>query len=129
MRSVLVEIKLTVMTCPVCGIVYGLNESFRSELSEHHGGHNNKGGWYCPMGHTLYYPDQTPEEQLRAKALRLESQLEFERNRRYNAEATAKRERTRRKNVETRVKHGVCPDCNRHFVNVERHMKMKHGAT
>lgn len=126
-------VTLTHMTCPVCGVVYGLNESQRKEFKEHRGGHDGKGSWYCPMGHSVHYPQETEEDRLRAKALRLESQLEFARRQRESAEKEAivhKGRATRFKNERDRVKRrvsaGLCPCCNRHFTNLERHIGNKH---
>jgi len=31
------------------------------------------------------------------------------------------------KTIKKRIHAGVCPHCNRHFQNVERHMKTKHN--
>jgi hypothetical protein len=43
-------------TCPVCGVVFCLPECFDEERREDHA------TWYCPNGHPLHYPAESPKE-------------------------------------------------------------------
>ena len=106
--------------CNDCDVSFGIEWNVAQRMERQHE------NVYCPRGHRMRFCDETELDRLRARSLRLESQIEFERNSRRNAETVAKRERTRRKNVEKRIAKGVCPCCRRHFVNVERHMASKH---
>jgi hypothetical protein len=79
---------------------------------------------YCPLGHKFVYADSY-EKKL---------QREVERNARLLAErdqieASLKAQKaatTRFKNKLARAEAGVCPHCNRSFVNLGRHMASRH---
>lgn len=88
--------------------------------------------FYCPNGHKLTFGDNELDK--------LKKQLAREETRRAQAQAYASDQRERanaterrlsaQKGVTTRLKNrvskGVCPCCNRHFVDLERHMKGQH---
>lgn len=129
-------IELDLMTCPAesCGIKYGLDSRFRDERLK------DGKSWHCPNGHSLSYHNNSEIDKLKAAKLTLESQLQFARDQRDRMEKkfehqkietrTQKGRATRFKNdrdrILARIANGVYPCCNRHFVNVERHMKVKH---
>jgi len=72
--------------------------------------------FYCPHGHANWYEYETDLEKEQRKSAMLADQVRMEREERQKAERKLKR-----------VEKGTCPKCNRHFVNVERHMKSKHA--
>ena len=51
-------LRLEIISCCVCGIMFGLAEEFNSSLRE------TKKVWYCPNGHSQAYLGQTMEVQL-----------------------------------------------------------------
>jgi len=126
-RPVSEVVTLTPMTCPVCGVVYGLSEEFRRRAQEE--GHRRY-SWTCTQGHTLSYPGksdtQIENERLRSRLDMTESCLSYE----TEARAAAERSNAALKGVVTRTKkrvgNGVCPCCNRSFANLARHMKGQH---
>lgn len=83
--------------------------------------------FYCPNGHSQYFPEGKSELDLeREKNAALRMDIEFhKRQTQYEvrSHSSTKGQMTKLKN---RVKNGVCPCCNRHFSNVERHMQSKH---
>lgn len=83
------------------------------------------GTFYCPNGHGQSYTE-TEVEKLRKQNQNLKSNLTWAQQ---EAE-TAKREKTNLKSQLTktrnRIANGVCPCCNRTFVNVNRHMDTQH---
>lgn len=90
--------------------------------------------FHCPNGHAQHYTAEKSErEQLRRERDRLKydaARLEDEaREAREEADA-ARRSAAAMKGVATRmknrVKHGVCPCCNRTFADLARHMATKH---
>jgi hypothetical protein len=126
-QSVVHTIHLTPMTCPVCGVVYGLSEEFRQRAQD---AGERKWGWYCTNGHSLAYPgksaDDLERERLADELARTKTSLLNERDIRETVErsrAAIKGELTKTKK---RVAKGVCPCCNRHFANVQRHMEGQH---
>lgn len=92
----------------------------------HNDGDKNVQSIYCPLGHG-HVPAGKGEAQLErerreraeARAQAIQDQLDSEKR----SHAASKGQLTKAKK---RVGNGVCPCCNRHFVNVERHMATKH---
>jgi len=99
----------------------------------------DKQTFYCPNGHSMAY-SESEADRLRTERDRLaqriaqrddeikDKQAEIERQRALNEAAwrrvsAAKGQITKLKN---RAAKGVCPCCNRHFTNLERHMHSQH---
>lgn len=53
-----VETGLVIESCINCGIVFAIPEDFREKIIKSHK------TFYCPNGHTMYYPGKTKEEVL-----------------------------------------------------------------
>lgn len=98
-----------VIECARCALPFGVTGRFDRQRREDHR------SFFCPHGHSNYYPHETEQEKLKRKAEMLADQVRMEREQREKAERQLKR-----------VEKGVCPKCNRCFKNVERHMKSKH---
>jgi hypothetical protein len=129
MPETLIEtVTLTKMECGECGIVFAIPSSKYRRC-------NDQGeDWYCPNGHCRIFCESENQK--------LQKQLTAERDRvirekcaREQAETLANElEADKRKlhgklsRIHKRIRNGVCPCCNRHFDNLERHMKSKHGA-
>lgn len=121
-------VSITAMICPVCGVHYGLDETFRQRALD------NGNGWYCTAGHSLSY-HETEAARLKTELVKAEKQIEAERGWSLRMQADLEAERkghaaTKGQLTKTRrrVQAGVCPDCHRHFENVEEHMASKHGT-
>lgn len=121
-------VELLMMTCPVstCGVRYGLDAEYQRKREK------DGKSWVCPNGHSLSYHENETDK-LRAEKLRLESRLEYVRNERDAAikattiqKGRATRFKNERDRIKERIANGVCPCCNRHFVNVERHIRGQH---
>lgn len=118
--------QLTTETCYKCGIVFAVPNYFKTSRLR------DKESFYCPNGHSQAYVE--------SEADRLRKQLEQERNRvEFHKRETeqAKRELhgantqlsktwNTLARTKARVSKGVCPCCNRTFINVQRHMATKH---
>lgn len=114
--------------CCRCGEVFGIDGATHAVLKR------SSKGFNCPFGHPLHYPQGKSKEE------KLQEELDRERRRRQSAEQNvayyadeAKRERHRANGykghatrISRRVKHGVCPCCNRTFQDLARHMASKH---
>lgn len=98
-----------VIECNNCCLPFGVTAYFDSRRREDHK------TFYCPSGHPNYYPSETDNEKLQRKAEVLADQVRMERE---------QREKLQRQL--NRIQKGTCPKCNRHFVDVERHMKTQH---
>ena len=114
------DVKLTTIDCGSCGGTYAINERYRAQKYE------EGGCWNCPYCQTSWGFAGSEiyklKEKLRHEAKRrewVERDLKDTENR-LRAQKAAK---TRLKN---RIAAGVCPCCNRSFVNLARHMNTKH---
>jgi hypothetical protein len=124
--------EIVVTTC-WCGIRHGVPR----ELYDYVNGQHNDGvrqmGIYCPLGHSWVFSGKGEADRLREENARLErvaasraESLRIAREDRDHADrrrAAAKGQLTK---VRNRIANGVCPSCNRHFANVERHMSSQH---
>jgi len=106
--------------CCNCGVAIVMPQEL---LNRYRGNHE----WFhCVNGHRQHFPQETELE--KTKKL-LESE------RRWREQERAKREAAERQviaakgqitKIKNRVGNGVCPCCNRTFVNLQRHMGTKH---
>lgn len=127
--------ELQIRVCPTCGITYALPQRVVEDRRA------RGGSWYCPNGHALSF-HETDADRLRKDAQQLEKKLAEEKT---NSEWWRQRAADGRKEAEhqearangykgalTKVKkragNGVCPCCNRSFVDLGRHMGTKHPA-
>lgn len=113
-------------TCCKCGISFAVDAQVRRRWQE-------KGeSFYCPNGHSQHYIE-TDIQKLKKQLERAERDRDwYQKN---SASERAAREKTERRLTATkgaktrmanRIKHGVCPCCNRTFQNVLQHMATKH---
>lgn len=112
--------------CPECGIPFGVRKTFEDARR------SDKRSFFCPNGHSLSYTE-SEADRLR-KALETQKQqnarLADEAREANQRAEDARRATAAQKGVVTRLKNraaaGVCPCCNRTFVNLQRHMAGKH---
>jgi C4-dicarboxylate-specific signal transduction histidine kinase len=113
--------------CQTCGVSYALTSAFESRRRDDHK------TFYCPNGHTQYYPQKNDVEKQRERAERLERQLanrdeDLRAAHAAQTAATKKLAAARGQLTKTkkRLANGVCPCCNRTFANLGRHMSGQH---
>ncbi len=114
------EIKLNVIECAECGIAFGVTTFFEKRRRDDHG------TFYCPSGHSNWYPYQSDAEKLREQLAEEKRKLAVTQFELISAKQKAEATEKKIKRVEKRIKNGVCPCCNRQFVQMARHMKTKH---
>lgn len=107
--------------CCNCGMPLFMPQYLQKRLM------NNPGtSFYCPNGHGQHYSGKT-ESQKRIEAL--EQQVKEEQaayNIAINCMLDEKNKAKKLKQQLNRVHKGVCPCCNRTFVNPQKHMETKH---
>ena len=81
--------------------------------------------FYCPCGHPQSWRD-TEADGLRKRLASAEARALHEQDQRRAAERSNAALRGVVTRTKRRIGNGVCPCCNRHFANVERHMSAKH---
>lgn len=104
--------------CYSCQMAFGVTRYFQERRREDHQ------TFYCPAGHGQVWLAKSAVEKLqdelakaeRAKQMALD-QARMESEQRLKAERKLKR-----------VQRGVCPQCNRSFKELAKHMESKHGV-
>jgi hypothetical protein len=117
---------LTILTC-WCGMRHAVPSELRQfQERQHRDGAADVIGIYCPLGH-----QHQPAGKGRAQILR--EQLDAERTRVGRLREEVQKERRSHSatkanltKAKKRIGKGVCPCCNRSFVQLERHMATKH---
>jgi hypothetical protein len=88
----------------------------------------------CPYGHPQHYTKGESEEEklrrerdrLKQEQARYEQELAETRDRVASAERRASAARGQVTKLKKRAANGICPCCNRTFVNLQRHMTSQH---
>lgn len=115
--------------CINCGVVYTVPESVWNKQRQDGGYH------HCSNGHSQGWSKQASEsEKTRLERDRLKQQLAqkddeiaTQRVAREAAQRQAAAARGQVTRLRNRANAGLCPCCNRHFTNLERHMASKHA--
>lgn len=58
--------------CPSCGIIYYLHQDYEIRMRE------TKRTFYCPNGHSIWYPAKTEAEELQEQVQNLRNSLQHE---------------------------------------------------
>lgn len=106
--------------CFACGCEFAMTRDFYDNRQR------MKDTFYCPAGHAQHYTGKSDKELRReaeARARAAEDQAAAARLELNRVKREAKAEQAR---LAQRARGGVCPCCNRSFVQLARHMKTKH---
>lgn len=119
---------MEVLTCYKCGIEFGMPHGFIGNRRE------DQAHFWCPNGHRQAFVESAAD-QLRRERDRLaqriaerDDALAFERSLRQQEQRRSAAYRGQVTRLKKRAKAGLCPCCNRHFENLERHMATKHAG-
>jgi hypothetical protein len=110
------------LSCGECGIVFYAPSAWVTRRRDH-GEHGR--AFCCPNGHGRAWGESTLDavrrerDRLKQQTARLEDERKEAEDRAKKAEANAKR-------IKKRAVAALCPCCNRHFNQLEAHMKRKH---
>lgn len=118
--------ELETQSCWSCGIPFAMPVNFTRMRRD------DKRTFYCPNGHGAVFRE-TETERLRNQLVReqhaleqTQSALEDARRQVEQQKRFTRAARGQVTKIKNRVKNGVCPCCNRTFVNLQRHMNTKH---
>lgn len=113
--------------CYSCGVTFAMPADLRARRLEDHR------NFWCPNGHSQHYVGKTEAQKAEEQAERYKVQRDNMTRQLAQADqrlAEAKRSHAATKGQLTRAvkrsEKGVCLHCNRHFVNVEKHMRGQH---
>lgn len=117
-----VTVELTNLQC-WCGMAFAVPDTLYRSVREERSGDIR--AVHCPVGHSNVWK-KSEVQILRDKLATKESELEFARAAKDAAERRERSAKGKVTRLTRRINNGVCPHCNRHFQNVERHMASKH---
>lgn len=128
MSTFLRSIELTTINCGVCGGSYAINEAYRLEK------YQTGGSWNCPYCRVAWgYANNSENARLKrdlewqkARVTREEIARKHAEDERDTAESRRRAEKAAKTRIKNRIANGVCPCCNRSFVDLHRHMETKH---
>lgn len=112
----------TTVECYKCGIHFGVTQEWNRRLLD------QGGPFWCPKGHRQVYCESLVQK-LEKRLKRAEDNRVFWKDQAKAGERSKIALRgvvTKKKNQLKRVGNGVCPCCNRHFKNLEKHMQGQH---
>ncbi len=105
--------------CFRCGTPFALSKDFYENRIA------DKRSWYCPNGHRQVFIGKTDKEKL-AQARATITHLGDQKDAAQRSADAYKGHFTRVKRQVERAEKGVCPHCNRSFLDLRRHMESKH---
>jgi hypothetical protein len=111
---------IEVVTCGECGITFGLDSAYRAERRRDHR------GFYCPNGHSRYYPAKSELELERDRTAMLRARLDQAKADAEHTERRRRGEKAAKTRLQRRVAAGVCPCCQRTFSNLAAHIAGQH---
>lgn len=118
---------LHIETCFSCGCIFGVAKDFASNRRRDHK------LFYCPNGHSQYYPAKSAEDKLRDELQRERQQLDQVKANVRDLEMKTQQTRRRlyaTKGSLTRFKNkvaaGKCPCCGKKFEDLHKHMADSH---
>lgn len=113
------DIVLVQEDCCACDVIFAMPQDLRNRRLE------DGQLFFCPRGHSMSFTE--PENaKLRTEVDRLKAQLTHERDQGRAAAAQLAEAKAEASRLRKRATNGVCPCCNRTFVNLGRHMKGQH---
>lgn len=122
-----VELELLTCSSKGCGISFALPAHFADSRRADHA------SWYCPNGHSQWFPSKTKEEQLREELAATKKTVDYFRqrgNRLEDDKAKLRRQHAAQKGVATRLRNkaiaGECAFCHERFANVADHVQAEH---
>lgn len=126
MKSLLLALILAT-TCCACGVLFAFPERLMLEKRRTHE------TYFCPNGHTLYFPHESDVEKrdreikmLNARLTNAREDAEWQKKQRQKEERRVRAYRGVVGKMRRRVGNGVCPCCNRTFKQLSAHMENKH---
>lgn len=111
--------RLETTTCASCGVLFAMPDHLMTTRRE------NKAAFYCPNGHILTFT-LSEVEKLKAELAREKEASQRARDESARKDRLLSAAKAQATKIKNRVANGVCPCCNRTFVNLQRHIGTKH---
>lgn len=107
--------------CCICHVPFFMPSYMKKYLLD-----NRDKYFYCPNGHSQHYTGKSEAQQLKEQLENERAEWEKSKEGYVNRWLDAENEKSKIQKQLKRTHNGVCPCCNRSFVNLQRHMKTKH---
>ena len=127
MSITIAAIELKTIACAACSMDIYLSPAYVQQRRDDHQ------TFFCPAGHSNYFPEQSSEEKLRDRLAReTHGREQAEARARHNADRAERSARSaaaykgQATKLKRRVSRGVCPCCNRTFADLAQHMAGQH---
>ncbi len=117
--TILSTTRIVSVKCGNCGVLFGLTESMHDQML------NTGKSFYCPNGHHISY-HESENDRLKNRLRWAERQRDNERHEHQYTKDRLRTTKAAHTKTKKRIHNGVCPHCNRHFANVEKHMTNQH---
>jgi len=118
--EILLTVEFATIVCSDCASIFAVTTKFQAERRASHK------TFYCPNGHSQYYPGKTEADKFREAANEAQAQANAARHALAVKEKELRELAEAKRKLEERISAGVCPCCNRTFANLHRHMATKH---
>lgn len=112
---------LVIETCCSCHMAFAMPADFQQQA-------RNAGPammFYCPAGHQQHYT-RSEVQRLKDQLARAGTREQAARDQADASERSARAYKGHLTRARKRIGNGTCPCCNRHFANVEQHMRGQH---
>lgn len=117
-----------VIRCRTCGVIFAMSHDVLKNQRKEGGYHT------CPNGHSRGWDEKNSEnararreaERNKQRLAQMEDELREAKRAAMLEKRTAAAYKGQVTKLKKRARAGVCPCCNRHFTNLERHMASKH---
>ena len=119
--TTLVTVELVHMECGECGAVFGISQTKYRRCED------DGESWYCPNGHGRVF-GTSEVKRLKNRLKWAENQRDRERDNHQDTKNSLRSTKAAHTRTKNRIHNGVCPHCNRHFVNLQRHMQGQHNG-
>lgn len=116
MTTIILQQEMNALCCADCGIQFAITKDFEARRRADHR------TFCCPVGHSNAYQAESDRDKVARLARELAHSQELLRS---TQAAKDEMQKTMRR-MKKRVGKGVCPCCNRTFLELGRHMKTKH---
>lgn len=124
-KTITQDVTLVTDTCCSCGVLHAIPKGMRDKA------YRDGGYWYCPNGHHIGWDKgncKSAVDKLKEDVAYFQNRVDEVSRERDHTKLRLAAQKGETTKLKKRVSNGVCPCCNRHFTNVQRHIKTKHPA-
>ena len=111
--------------CCNCGMAFAMTQDFQDRRR------SDREGFFCPAGHRQYYVGKSDKQKIAELEQRVKGAYEYSDTLQKDIDHKVNQIRAHkgaRTKLKKRIAAGVCPCCNRTFVNLGKHMKGQHPS-